>query len=43
MPTVKNELVNAVLAAFEKDGDINVHEHPIHGTYRDGLRLEGEV
>ena len=43
MPTVKNELVNAVLAAFEKDADINLHEHPIHVSHRGGLRLEGEV
>ena len=43
MPTAKNDLVNAVLAAFEKDGDINLHEYPLQVTYRSGLRLEGEV
>lgn len=43
MSTDKNDLVNAVLAAFEKDGDINLHEYPIQVTYRDGLRLEGQV
>lgn len=36
--------VTAVLAAYEQDGDINLHEHPLQVSYRDAvLRLEGEV
>ncbi|MGH8378015.1 MAG: BON domain-containing protein [Gammaproteobacteria bacterium] len=37
------ELVAALLAAFEKDRDINLHEYPIHVTYHTTLRLEGQV
>jgi osmotically-inducible protein OsmY len=39
----QKELVSALLAAFAKDGDINLHEYPIRITYQDTLRLEGEV
>ena len=39
----QKDLVAALLAAFEKDPDINLHESPIHVTYHDSLRLEGEV
>jgi len=39
----KNELVSALLAALEQDNDINLHEYPIRITYKDSLRLEGEV
>ncbi|MGA9852770.1 MAG: BON domain-containing protein [Gammaproteobacteria bacterium] len=39
----QKELVTALLAAFEKDGDINLHEYPIHITYRNTLKLEGQV
>lgn len=38
-----NELVDALLAGLEQDGDINLHEYPIRITYQDTLRLEGEV
>ena len=39
----QKDMVAALLAAFEKDPDINLHESPIHVTYHDSLRLEGEV
>ncbi|HEY1991838.1 MAG TPA: BON domain-containing protein [Gammaproteobacteria bacterium] len=39
----QKDLVAALLAALEKDPDINLHESPIHVTYHDSLRLEGEV
>ena len=37
------DVVIAVLAAFEKDGDINLHEYPIHVSLHEILRLEGQV
>lgn len=37
------ELIAALQAAFEKEGDINLHEYPIHVTFHPGLRLEGQV
>ncbi len=40
---LQKDLVTALLAAFEKDPDINLHESPIHVTYHDSLRLSGEV
>ncbi|MGH8283283.1 MAG: BON domain-containing protein [Gammaproteobacteria bacterium] len=40
---MQNELVAALLAAFEKDRDINLHEYPIHVSYHTTLRLEGQV
>ena len=39
----QNDLVAALLAALEKDADINLHESPIRVTYHGALRLEGEV
>ena len=39
----QKDLVAALLAALEKNPDINLHESPIHVTYHDSLRLEGEV
>lgn len=39
----QKELIAALLAAFAQDGDINLHEYPIHITYNNALRLEGEV
>lgn len=39
----QKDMVAALLAAFEKDPDINLHESPIHVTYHDSLRLHGEV
>lgn len=39
----QKDLVAALLAALEQDPDINLHESPIHVTYHDSLRLEGEV
>jgi osmotically-inducible protein OsmY len=39
----QKDLIAALLAALEKDPDINLHESPIHVTYHDSLRLEGEV
>ncbi len=39
----QKDMVAALLAAFEKDPDINLHESPIHVTYHASLRLEGEV
>ncbi len=39
----QKELVTALLAALAQDGDINLHEYPIHVTYQTTLRLEGEV
>jgi osmotically-inducible protein OsmY len=39
----QKDLVAALLAALENDPDINLHESPIHVTYHDSLRLEGEV
>jgi osmotically-inducible protein OsmY len=39
----QKDLVPALLAALEKDPDINLHESPIRVTYHDSLRLEGEV
>ena len=39
----QKDMVAALLAALEKDPDINLHESPIHVTYHDSLRLEGEV
>ncbi|MGE5624000.1 MAG: BON domain-containing protein [Bacillota bacterium] len=39
----QKDLVAALLAALEKDPDINLRESPIHVTYHDSLRLEGEV
>ncbi|MGA9854069.1 MAG: BON domain-containing protein [Gammaproteobacteria bacterium] len=38
-----HELISALLAALAQDGDINLHADPIHITYKDNLRLEGEV
>jgi len=38
-----NELISALLAALAQDGDINLHAYPIHISYKDTLRLEGEV
>lgn len=38
-----NELISALLAALAQDGDINLHAYPIHISYKDDLRLEGEV
>ncbi|MGH8372998.1 MAG: BON domain-containing protein [Gammaproteobacteria bacterium] len=37
------DLVAALLAAFEKDPDINLHESPIRVSYKQNLRLEGKV
>jgi osmotically-inducible protein OsmY len=37
------DLVAALLAAFEKDPDINLHESPIRVSQKPNLRLEGEV
>jgi osmotically-inducible protein OsmY len=37
------DLVAAVLAAFETDPDINLHESPIRVSYKQNLRLEGKV
>lgn len=37
------DVVTAVLAAFEKDGDINLHEYPIRVSFHEILRLEGQV
>lgn len=37
------DVVTVILAAFEQDRDINVHEYPIHVSYRGTLRLEGQV
>ncbi|HET7650531.1 MAG TPA: BON domain-containing protein [Gammaproteobacteria bacterium] len=37
------ELTSALLAAFEKDPDINLHESAIRVSYRENLRLEGQV
>ena len=39
----QKDLVAALLAALEKDADINLHESPIRVTYHGTLRLEGEV
>ena len=39
----QKDMAAALLAAFAKDPDINLHESPIHVTYHDSLRLEGEV
>jgi osmotically-inducible protein OsmY len=39
----QKDLIAALLAALEKDADINLHDSPIHVTYRDSLCLEGEV
>ncbi len=39
----QKDLVAALLAALEQDPDINLRESPIHVTYHDSLRLEGEV
>jgi osmotically-inducible protein OsmY len=39
----QKDLVAALLAALEKDPDINLRESPIHVSYHDSLRLEGEV
>lgn len=39
----QKDLVTALLAALEKDPDINLHESPIRVTFHDRLRLEGEV
>lgn len=39
----QKDLVAALLAALEKDPDINLHESPIRVTYHGNLRLEGEV
>lgn len=39
----QNDLVAALLAALEKDADINLHDSPIRVTYHGALRLEGEV
>jgi len=39
----QKDLVAALHAALEKDPDINLRESPIHITYHDSLRLEGEV
>jgi osmotically-inducible protein OsmY len=37
------ELISALLAAFEKDPDINLHESAIRVSYKENLRLEGQV
>ena len=39
----QKDLVAALLAALEKDADINLHDSPIRVTYHSALRLEGEV
>jgi hypothetical protein len=39
----QKDLIAALLAALEKDPDINLRESPIHISYHDSLRLEGEV
>ncbi len=39
----QKELVTVLLAALAQDGDINLHEYPIHVTCQATLRLEGEV
>ena len=39
----QKDLVATLLAALEKDADINLHESPIRVTYHGSLRLEGEV
>lgn len=39
----QKDLVAALLAALEKDPDINLRESPIQVSYHDSLRLEGEV
>lgn len=39
----QKQLMTAILAAFGQDGDINLHEYPIHISYHTTLRLEGEV
>ncbi|MGB9430101.1 MAG: BON domain-containing protein [Gammaproteobacteria bacterium] len=39
----QKDLITTVLAAFEKDGDINLHEYPIHVSFNTTLRLEGQV
>lgn len=39
----QKDLAAALLAALEKDADINLHESPIRVTYGSSLRLEGEV
>ena len=39
----QKDLAAALLAALEKDADINLHESPIRVTYSSSLRLEGEV
>ena len=39
----QKDLVAALLAALEKDADINLHDSPIRVTYHGALRLEGEV
>ena len=39
----QKDLAAVLLAALEKDADINLHESPIRVTYGTSLRLEGEV
>ena len=39
----QKDLIAALMAALEQDADINLHDSPIHVTYRDTLCLEGEV
>ncbi|MGH8396917.1 MAG: BON domain-containing protein [Gammaproteobacteria bacterium] len=39
----QKELIASLLAAFEKESDINLHEYPIQVTYHTTLRLEGQV
>src|SRR5262245_47203234 len=36
-------LVSAILAALDHDPDINLHQTPIHVSFGETLRLEGEV
>lgn len=40
---LNNQLVNAILAAFERDKDINLHHSPISVRGDDVICLEGEV
>ncbi len=38
-----DETISAVHAALAQDADINLHAHPIRISYKDTLRLDGEV
>jgi osmotically-inducible protein OsmY len=39
----QNELISTLLAAFAQESDIDLHAYPINITYKDTLRLDGEV